>query len=227
MECFHASAEAEDVHMGDMSDMGDMPQSTSHLTYVSNTLSVQEYDQQTREFTKQQLSELLASPEYQGRLHTCGTCWSPWLEAVSRADCMECGGFPLQRPCPVCKGKCGKIWQRDVETSHSNHEAHWEGDCGLPWEQQRLHLQLILTKDLTDENAILEAMQGLTTRQVSTETEQGTSMACTHWAEETTQHSSQTNSNAEKIIGNDFGHWCEESDVNSMQQHSDPTEMQL
>lgn len=224
MESFHPNADSDDI---------DMDESSAEQTYVPGRITLEQYEKQAREFTKQQLSRLLASPEYQRRLHTCGTCWSPWLDRVCRDDCMECGGFPLERSCPVCKGSCGRVWKRDVETSHSNHEAHWEGVCALPWEQQRLHLQLILNEDLTDENSILDAMQSLVVRQTSIETEDSTPVPFTHWCEHNEAHQRQTPrtfSNPEQIVGNDFGHWCQESDteINSTHaQQSNDSDMQL
>lgn len=29
-------------------------------------------------------------------------------------DCFECGGYSMKRPCPVCDGKCNRIWRRDL-----------------------------------------------------------------------------------------------------------------
>lgn len=30
-------------------------------------------------------------------------------------DCLECGGYSLERPCPICSGHCRNIWKRDLE----------------------------------------------------------------------------------------------------------------
>lgn len=41
----------------------------------------------------------------------CGVSWSE--EHVS-LDCSECGGYSLQRPCPLCDGRCHTAWKRDL-----------------------------------------------------------------------------------------------------------------
>lgn len=33
----------------------------------------------------------------------------------SQQGCVECGGYALERPCPVCGGRCGAVWKRDCE----------------------------------------------------------------------------------------------------------------
>lgn len=43
----------------------------------------------------------------------CGKCW---YDGNSSQTCRECGGFPLQRPCPICDGRCKKIWTRNVKS---------------------------------------------------------------------------------------------------------------
>jgi len=225
MESFHPNAHEDD----NISEDEDMSECTANLSHFSNKITKSEYEQQRRDFTRQQIAILVSSPEYTRRLNTCGTCWSPWLDLLSCDDCMECGGFPLVRPCPVCKGKCGKTWQRDVETSHSNHEAHWEGNCGLPWDQQRLHLQLILTEDAGEE-AILEAMQTLTTRQTSIEGENVPPVSYGHWNDEIIMHQHQLPQTLPnyQIVGNDVGHWYQEPEVkNSTDTDLEDVEMQL
>lgn len=44
-------------------------------------------------------------------LRRCGVSWSE--EHVS-LDCSECGGYSLQRPCPLCDGRCHTAWKRDL-----------------------------------------------------------------------------------------------------------------
>ncbi len=45
--------------------------------------------------------------------------------------------------------------------SHSQNEAHWEGECGLPWEQRQAFMLQTLTDP--DEEAILDGMMDLNT----------------------------------------------------------------
>lgn len=44
-------------------------------------------------------------------VYRCGVSWSE--EHVS-LDCSECGGYSLQRPCPLCDGRCRTSWKRDL-----------------------------------------------------------------------------------------------------------------
>jgi hypothetical protein len=47
----------------------------------------------------------------------------------------------MERPCPVCDGRCGTRWLRAVVDSHDSGLGHWAGGCKLPRdEQQRLLL---------------------------------------------------------------------------------------
>jgi len=128
---------------------------------IAQQISLTEYEKQKVEFTKQEIDKLIHSPQYQTRHNTCSSCWSIWIEGMCRSDCMECDGFALTRPCPICQGKCGITWKRDVDMSHSNNEAHWSGECGLPWDQQKLHMQLLFTD--ASEETILDGMDSLTT----------------------------------------------------------------
>ena len=43
--------------------------------------------------------------------------------------------------------------------SHSQSEAHWDGDCGLPWSQREGYMMQVLMEDnnVSDE----EVLQGL------------------------------------------------------------------
>ena len=45
--------------------------------------------------------------------------------------------------------------------SHSNHEAHWVGECKLPWSEQKMYLQVLLTEP--DEETLLDGMDDLAT----------------------------------------------------------------
>ena len=45
-------------------------------------------------------------------LYSCGMSWydGEWSQG-----CPECGEGAMQLPCPICKGRCGRVWRRDVE----------------------------------------------------------------------------------------------------------------
>ena len=43
---------------------------------------------------------------------SCITCGAHWSKGVYSEDCEECGGGAMARACPVCGGKCEKIWNR-------------------------------------------------------------------------------------------------------------------
>ena len=46
--------------------------------------------------------------------------------------------------------------------SHSTFQAHWVGECQLPWEERKLHLHLLLTEP--DDETILDGMDALSTQ---------------------------------------------------------------
>jgi hypothetical protein len=43
--------------------------------------------------------------------HRCGVSWH---EDHVSLDCRECGGYSLERPCPLCDGRCNSVWKRDL-----------------------------------------------------------------------------------------------------------------
>lgn len=45
-------------------------------------------------------------------LFSCGVNWEQRHVSL---DCLECGGYSLERPCPICAGHCRNIWKRDLE----------------------------------------------------------------------------------------------------------------
>jgi hypothetical protein len=61
--------------------------------------------------------------------HSCSNCGSNWSEGRSGLGCQTCGGFGLQRPCPICGGICGAMWNRSILDSVDTGEAHWVGVC--------------------------------------------------------------------------------------------------
>ena len=107
-------------------------------------ISSVEFEHQKQSFTKQEVDKLVTSPEYQKhvtrcrmwettyskprlrfssfwvRNYVCSRCWSVWYLGQFSSNCEECGGFGMSRPCPVCEGRCGEEWKRDVSlVSHS------------------------------------------------------------------------------------------------------------
>lgn len=71
------------------------------------------------------LSDLVGSPleiamdnvisieELRAQMVSCFTCGVTWTDDHVSLDCGECGGYSLERPCPLCDGKCGVLWKRD------------------------------------------------------------------------------------------------------------------
>ena len=45
--------------------------------------------------------------------HRCSSCW--YEGDYGSPNCVECGGYALERPCPICNGRCGRLWKRDIE----------------------------------------------------------------------------------------------------------------
>jgi hypothetical protein len=61
----------------------------------------------------------------------CPSCGADWAAGEVQPECPCCGGFAMRRPCPVCGGRCGAIWERAVVDSMDEGEAHWVGSCRL------------------------------------------------------------------------------------------------
>lgn len=86
------------------------------------------------------LSDLVGSPfehtdnvltieDLRSQMGSCFTCGVSWTEEHVSLDCSECGGYSLERPCPLCDGKCGVVWKRDFTMSHAAGKAKWHGVC--------------------------------------------------------------------------------------------------
>lgn len=75
---------------------------------------------------------ILTIEELRTQLVSCFTCGVSWADQQVSLDCSECGGYALERPCPLCDGKCGsQPWRRDFTMSHACSKARWEGQCSL------------------------------------------------------------------------------------------------
>ncbi|XP_050311230.1 protein pinocchio [Anthonomus grandis grandis] len=72
---------------------------------------------------------VLTIEELRDQLNCCFTCGVSWAESHVSLDCVECGGYALERNCPKCDGACGATWKRDLSTSHSSGKAKWTGEC--------------------------------------------------------------------------------------------------
>lgn len=115
-------------------------------------VSSNEYEKQKKVYTALAVDNLIRSPEYQRRFTMCQMCWCSWSQGETGHNCVECGGYALSRPCPVCQGRCDSIWHRDVEMSHSQHLAHWDGACCLPEDEKANFLLLALMDDASPDD---------------------------------------------------------------------------
>ena len=129
--------------------------------FYSQQITAEEYEKQKKNYTETEVKALMQTEEYLIRANRCSSCWSIWYLGQSSHDCLECGGYPLERPCPVCDGKCQRIWTRDVESTHAFLEAHWDGECGLPVDEQRAFFIQKATE--ASEDVVIEGLQELST----------------------------------------------------------------
>ncbi|CAG2056906.1 unnamed protein product [Timema podura] len=74
---------------------------------------------------------VLSIEELRLQLNSCFTCGVSWHDEHVSLDCRECGGYSLERPCPLCDGRCNSVWKRDLTMSHATGKARWEGECAL------------------------------------------------------------------------------------------------
>ncbi|CAE1175490.1 unnamed protein product [Acanthosepion pharaonis] len=118
-------------------------------------------DKQGKNFTKDEVEEMMKSDAYQRKIATCHLCGKCWFNNSFTADCCECGGFPLHRPCPICQGECNQIWTRNIRSSHTYHQAYWDGTCKLPPDVQRAYFMRNVVD--SSEQTLAEGMQDLST----------------------------------------------------------------
>ncbi|ELU16065.1 hypothetical protein CAPTEDRAFT_155984 [Capitella teleta] len=138
-----------------------MASAASQPTCYAAQVTPEQFQQEARDFTRQEVNRLMSSPEYQTKITRCHLCWSVWFKRECSSSCLECGGFAMQRPCPICNGRCGAVWKRDVEMSHSHSKAHWDGECRLPPDQMRAFLAQHLVDYEGGEESLLDAMTDL------------------------------------------------------------------
>ncbi len=86
---------------------------------------------------------------------SCSDCGSDWGAGQHGGPaCAQCGDAAISTPCVVCRGVCGRVWTRNVAMSQAFREAHFDGSCGLPPDQQQLLLlRLLAAKATLDEVA--------------------------------------------------------------------------
>ncbi|ALC38583.1 Pino [Drosophila busckii] len=75
------------------------------------------------------MDNVLTIEELRQHMGSCFTCGVSWTDDHVSLDCSECGGYSLERPCPLCDGQCGVQWKRDFAMSHACSKARWVGVC--------------------------------------------------------------------------------------------------
>jgi hypothetical protein len=72
---------------------------------------------------------VLTIEDLRAQMGQCFTCGVSWVDDHVSLDCSECGGYSMERPCPMCDGACGQKWKRDFNLSHALSRARWSGMC--------------------------------------------------------------------------------------------------
>ncbi|XP_013107650.1 protein pinocchio isoform X2 [Stomoxys calcitrans] len=75
------------------------------------------------------MDNVLTIEELRQHMGSCFTCGVSWTDDHVSLDCSECGGYSVERPCPLCDGLCGVQWKRDFTMSHACGKARWLGVC--------------------------------------------------------------------------------------------------
>ncbi|XP_005181677.2 protein pinocchio isoform X1 [Musca domestica] len=75
------------------------------------------------------MDNVLTIEELRQHMGSCFTCGVSWTDDHVSLDCSECGGYSVERPCPLCDGQCGVQWKRDFTMSHACGKARWLGVC--------------------------------------------------------------------------------------------------
>ncbi|EDQ88968.1 uncharacterized protein MONBRDRAFT_25725 [Monosiga brevicollis MX1] len=122
-------------------DRADASATSTTATTVSASsfcqqISPEEYARQSQEYTRNAIEALKQSSEYMAYLYRCHHCGSVWYHGQYNPGCVQCGDGAMIRPCPICNSRCGAVFTRDAEMSHSFNKAHWNGNCRLPREEQ-------------------------------------------------------------------------------------------
>ncbi|XP_076282535.1 protein pinocchio [Lasioglossum baleicum] len=104
---------------------------TESLSRHGSNISLRSCDDGFQGSHPQYQDTILTIEELRAQLNSCFTCGVSWSEDHVSLDCSECGGYSLQRPCPLCDGRCHTAWKRDLTMSHASGKARWIGECGL------------------------------------------------------------------------------------------------
>ncbi|XP_029635495.1 protein pinocchio-like [Octopus sinensis] len=133
----------------------------NNTVYYSIPNTNTDEDKQGKNFTKDEVEEMMKSDDYQRKIATCHLCRECWFNNSYSDNCCECGGYSLSRPCPICQGQCSQIWTRNIRSSHTYHQAYWDGTCKLPPDVQ----QAFFMRNVVDssEQTLAEGMQDLST----------------------------------------------------------------
>ncbi|VVC44372.1 Hypothetical protein CINCED_3A001715 [Cinara cedri] len=81
------------------------------------------------------IEQAVTLEELKGVFKYCFRCGVNWEQDHVSLDCLECGGYSLERPCPICVGHCRNTWKRDLEESHRSGEASWIGECSSKYKE--------------------------------------------------------------------------------------------
>nr|XP_053629428.1 protein pinocchio-like isoform X1 [Cherax quadricarinatus] len=110
--------------------------SSSWVSRSESSDSLTRLDLMNHEYPAHVAEPMMTLEDLRSQFNSCYTCGVSWSDNHVSLDCRECGGYSLERPCPLCDGKCHSSWRRDISMSHSVGKAHWEGECGLSSEER-------------------------------------------------------------------------------------------
>ncbi|XP_071517490.1 protein pinocchio isoform X3 [Panulirus ornatus] len=110
--------------------------SSSWVSRSESSESLTRLDLMNHEYPAHVAEPMMTLEDLRSQFNSCYTCGVSWSDNHVSLDCRECGGYSLERPCPLCDGKCRNSWRRDISMSHSVGKAHWEGECGLSSEER-------------------------------------------------------------------------------------------
>jgi len=115
------------------SEFGDIDTSLLYPHWFSSSQSVQSISSIESTISAEDLiHDMITIEGLRTLYHSCFTCGVSWHQDHISLDCVECGGYALERPCPECDGKCDTIWRRNLSLTHESHRASWDGECKSP-----------------------------------------------------------------------------------------------
>ncbi|ROT82903.1 hypothetical protein C7M84_023931 [Penaeus vannamei] len=131
--------------------------SSSWVTRSESSESLSRLDLMTHQYPTHVAEPMMTLEDLRSQYNSCYTCGVSWSDNHVSLDCRECGGYSLERPCPLCDGKCRSSWRRDISMSHSVGKAHWEGECGLSSEDRPA------VPSFLQEDVLVQGLEDLTT----------------------------------------------------------------